>query len=177
MFERKQRVAIRLFENKKYLCTKTGRIYSLMDNHNFPRATPLLMKTKVKKMYERVMLSDYGRNRLYAGVHQLVWLFFRGEFDPKLQINHRDGNKLNNRLENLEVVTPKENTQHSLRLGLKPRDWNRRAFAKLTEEQVRKIKKHLEVRILPQAEIARMFGVDRTTVWHIKKGNSWKEVT
>jgi len=53
-------------------------------------------------------------------VHRLVWIYFKGLiYDDKLQINHIDGDKLNNTLENLEIVDNKTNTKHAILMGLR----------------------------------------------------------
>lgn len=51
--------------------------------------------------------------------HRLLALTFVEGFRVGLQVNHIDGNKLNNNLDNLEWVTAKENIRHAHRLGLK----------------------------------------------------------
>lgn len=63
--------------------------------------------------------------------------------ENKPQVNHIDGNKQNNSLENLEWVTNRENIKHAYKLGLAdPLTWNRRNNAKLTDEEVRFIRKN-----------------------------------
>ena len=52
-------------------------------------------------------------------VHRLVWECFVGEIPQGMQINHKDGNKSNNCLSNLELVTPKQNMSHAVETGLK----------------------------------------------------------
>lgn len=54
----------------------------------------------------------YKTNSLY--VHQLVWLAFKGEIPKGMTIDHIDGNKRNNKLENLELVTQSDNTKRML---------------------------------------------------------------
>ena len=52
-------------------------------------------------------------------VHRLVWLVFNGKIPKGYVINHMDGNKRNNRLSNLEMITHAENIQHAYNLSKK----------------------------------------------------------
>lgn len=49
----------------------------------------------------------------HIGVHRLVWLAWKGPIPNGYEINHRDGNKLNNCLDNLELMTRQQNMQHA----------------------------------------------------------------
>ena len=51
-------------------------------------------------------------------LHCIVWETFIGEIPDSMQINHIDGDKHNNCLENLELVTPSENMCHAWKMGL-----------------------------------------------------------
>lgn len=69
-------------------------------------------------------------------VHRVVWEAFNGVVPKGYQINHIDGVKSNNRLSNLELVTPLQNIQHAFSLGLKsgsPGETN--SMAKLTDDE------------------------------------------
>lgn len=52
-------------------------------------------------------------------VHRLVWLVFRGKIPKGYVINHIDGNKRNNKLTNLEMITHAQNIQHAYNLSKK----------------------------------------------------------
>lgn len=52
-------------------------------------------------------------------VHRLVITAFQGNYDPKLVVNHKDRDRSNNRLDNLELVTPSENIIHAINSGHK----------------------------------------------------------
>ena len=67
-------------------------------------------------------------------IHKLVALAFIPNLDNKPQVNHKDGNKLNNHIDNLEWVTAKENTNHAWRTGLF--ESKRLAISKAKSKQV-----------------------------------------
>lgn len=82
------------------------------------------------KGYERVEI--YGKN--YA-IHRLVAKYFIPNTENKPQVNHKDGNKLNNCISNLEWCTNKDNALHAAKTGL----WDAQ-FKKLKERNT-KVKK------------------------------------
>lgn len=86
-----------------YRCSDKGRIFSVRKN--------LVMKC-FKSVYEQALLSINGVHSCRT-VHSLVALTFIGPRPAKYQINHKDGNKHNNELSNLEYVTMSENMLHS----------------------------------------------------------------
>jgi len=67
--------------------------------------------------YWAVRIKTNEKWKMY-NIHRLVALAFLSNPYNKPQVNHRDGNKLNNRADNLEWVTSKENTQHAWDTGL-----------------------------------------------------------
>lgn len=68
--------------------------------------------------YERVCLFKMDRNRRFK-VHRLVAMTFIDKVDGKNQVNHKDGNKCNNYVDNLEWCTSKENVHHAKNTGLR----------------------------------------------------------
>ena len=76
----------------------------------------ILKKDKSRNYYE-VVLSQQGKTKKYA-IHRLVAEHFINNPKNKPQVNHKDGNKLNNNIENLEWVTVSENIKHSYTNGL-----------------------------------------------------------
>ena len=67
--------------------------------------------------YREVVLSD-GKERRCVRVHRLIMETFEGPCPKGFQVNHRDGDKLNNAHGNLEYVTSTENTHHAYKTGL-----------------------------------------------------------
>lgn len=82
-------------------------------------------------------------------------------------INHKNGNKGDNRASNLEWVSQKDNCQHSLSIGLTPIG-EEAYFAKITDEQSFEIYKLAHDGLLSQDKIAKIYGISQTTVSEIK---------
>ena len=76
-----------------------------------------MMKLNVKSGYYHVGLIN-NKNRSIFKVHRLVALAFIENIENKPEVNHKDGNKLNNSVKNLEFVTNKENQIHKFQSGL-----------------------------------------------------------
>ena len=76
-------------------------------------------------------------NKKMVRAHRAVWEAFNGKIPNGMQINHKNGIKSDNRLENLELNTPKQNTIHALRSGLFQRNHIKKLF---TEDEIRTIR-------------------------------------
>jgi hypothetical protein len=75
--------------------------------------------------YLMVELSQHGLGTNHL-VHRVVYEAFHGRIPPGMQINHRNGIKTDNWIENLEVVTPCGNIHHAMDMGLRRRNPRRR---------------------------------------------------
>lgn len=93
------------------------------------RTKGMMMRPFLHDGYQLVHLKGYGRRAMATPVHHIVAHAFLppppgpvGVGSDRYGINHKDGVKANNRADNLEWVTPRENNLHALRMGLrKPR--------------------------------------------------------
>lgn len=102
-------------------------------------------------------------------VHSLVWLQYRGEIPFKLEVNHMDGIKANNKLSNLELVTRSENLLHAFRIGLAKRIY------KIPIEQHEGLRKRLLATKISQRKLAKELRVSHTTIQEIVKLGLTKE--
>lgn len=110
-------------------------------------------------------------------VHRLVALAFIPAEDGKDFVNHKDGNKQNNVVDNLEWCTRSENMKHAYEYGLKNSNGVKNGRSKLTEEDVSFIRTH-HVRgdkDFGTTALARKFGVARQTISAVVSGQNWIE--
>lgn len=124
--------------------------------------------------YINACLSDGSGRKYQRGVHALVCEAFIGPRQKGIHVNHIDGNKKNNRLTNLEYVTPAENNRHANRTGLNPVECEDNPAAKLTNEQVIELRRRYSDEHKSLSELARAFGVSKTSVCDIVQGKNWQ---
>ena len=151
-----------------YTITSDGEIYS--DNSG-------KMKTRNKgnTTYQIInLMRENGKKKTFR-LHRLVLMAFNPiENMDKLEVNHKDGDKTNNKLENLEWCTSSENQTHAFRTGLQQaRRGQQSNFSKLTKEEIEDILKMRERGML-QREIAEKIGCTRSNISYILSNKTWQ---
>lgn len=144
----------------RYLVSNLGRVFS--------KITKKVLKQNLHPNGYFTLATKIGGRKGKAvcfKVHRLVALAFLPNIENKPFVNHIDGVKTNNNVNNLEWCTAKENTDHAIRTGLL--DYSKRIAVKvLNEEQIDFIKEKYTpfCREFGSRSLAKMFGVSKTTV-------------
>lgn len=110
-------------------------------------------------------------------VHRLVGAAFIPNLENKPQINHKNGIKSDNILENLEWVTVKENAIHAFKTGLRNSDHVRgikNYNNKLTENNILTIRRNIFNK--SQRQLAKEFKVSQVAIWKIMNRKTWKYI-
>ena len=156
-------------EKTKYMVSDYGNVYSKITDR-------LLTLSLNDAGYYRVNLTHNGKVYMKR-VHILVATAFIPNYDNKLTVNHKDGDKINNHVDNLEWATYAENTQHAFKTGLNkgPRGvLNAKCI--YTEEQIRHVCELLSTGKYSTSKIFKLTGVKALTIRHIRKKIRWKHI-
>ena len=100
----------RLKEFSDYCITNTGVLVSYKFN-KLKQIQPFSRGKLSERDYQKVHLYLNG-SRYVRYIHRLVWETYNGTIPEGYQINHKDLDKTNNHIDNLELVTLQQNIQH-----------------------------------------------------------------
>jgi hypothetical protein len=176
-----------------YQISSLGRIKSCerlaRARHGMIRIKEKILKLSVVKGYPYITLLKNGK-RVGFSIHRLIATAFIERIEGKTHVNHINGIKSDNRIENLEWCTHAENMRHAIEKGLKcnirsdnyneilksgrflPGSKNR--SAKLCEKQVSEIKN--SDRSITAVIIVKDYNISAGIVRRIRRGEIWKHI-
>lgn len=164
--------------------------YEVSDSGNIRSVDRLIVDSIGRKTFYKGTLLQPSKNRsgymminfrlngskLPVVIHRVVAKAFVDKVEGKDYVNHKDGDKENNKKENLEWCTSKENKEHSIKLGTtKIRFGEQSPNNKLTSTQVIDIKERL-INKETYKSIAEIFNVNYGTIGAIKNKLIWKHI-
>jgi len=153
----------------RYKVSPQGHIWSA---NNTSRTRAGFKKlTKNSKGYLKVGLARNGQTDTFL-VHRLVAEAFLPNPENKPQVNHINGIKTDNRVENLEWCTNGENMEHAKKEGLVNNKGSKNGKSKLTESQVLDIRRAL-MNGATVGSIAKQYNLNHVTISDIKYGRTW----
>ena len=157
----------------RYQINQLGEVRGLFSGHGKEPGT-VIRHQRNPKGYAQVGLHAADGSRKTHRIHRLVAVVFMGQPPDGLQINHKDGNKMNPSLGNLEYVTASANQRHAVENGLLlPQLGESHGQAKLTDGMVRFIRTSSESSYV----LGRRLGVSSSTIRRVRCGESWGHVS
>ena len=150
-----------------YQVSNYGRVKS------FHKGSTRILKPALNVQGYLFVILYNKRKTFHARLSRLVAKVFIPNLDNKPEVNHIDGNKLNNYVENLEWVTSSENSKHSFAVGLQIgiRGANR-SDSKLTNDEILFIRENSQN--LNGTQLAKLFNVSDSTISSIQRGQKYK---
>ena len=157
-----------------YQVSNHGRVKSLArskqnGHYVFPER---ILCPSMGNRYLHVCLCKDGR-RKNGKIHKMVAAAFLGE--SPLTVNHRNGIRTDNRLDNLELLTVTDNIRHAFEIGLRNQRGERNRRAKITADCVIEIRRRLAAGEMG-TRIARSLGITKNMVTKINTRRSWSHV-
>lgn len=167
----------KLYPNVKncYWINDQGEIYN--------KNTGNKISSKIERDgYVRVSLMKKGGGTTYVPIHRVFMMAFKPVIDmDKKQVNHIDGNKQNNSLDNLEWVTPKENIHHAIENNLTNFEYlqgEKTNLANYTEKDAKRVIELLKSNKYTDKEISLITGYPvRSFIAKIRRKETWKYLT
>lgn len=157
------------FENN-YQVSSLGRVRSIKEGKVH------LLKGYIRSNgYLQYCFWLNGQDSYHFGHRIVAKTFCEKEKDGELDVNHIDGDKLNNRVENLEWVTRQENVSHAIKNGLVDNKGSNHGLSKLKESDVVDIRR-LKGEGFSSKDLSEKFNVSTTTVNSIVAMKSWRHV-
>ena len=149
-----------------YSITENGDIFSY-------KSKKFLKPIKQKTGYLTINLYKDKKFKIYS-LHRLTAMAFITNTDNKPMVNHKDLNKWNNEINNLEWVTAKENIQHACNNGI--RCGSKNGNSKLNENQIKEIREKYKFRKYTYKMLSDEYGVMKHYIGRIINYNVWKTI-
>lgn len=158
-----------------YQVSNMGRVKSLdrISNHRLRKGKILSLKQKHNGYLEGAF-SLYGKRTMFLAHREVAKSFLKNSYSYET-VNHIDGNKINNMATNLEWLSIQKNIEHAFKTGLRSSTGEKNCKAKLTENDVIKIKE-LFLLGYSNSSIAKKYDVSEGAIWFIRNKKTWKHL-
>lgn len=157
----------------KYLVTRSGVIYSKRNNGGYYPLTPC----KNNRGYLHIGLHKNGK-RITRAIHRVIAAVFVPNVQGLNDVNHIDGDKHNNRADNLEWSNDSLNVSHAFKMGLlKPLKGEDNPRASLNDWEVLKIRESAKEN--PKGyttRLSKFYGVSPQIICNIVNRKTWRHI-
>lgn len=155
---------VKQISDRPYWVSKCGEIISTVKGY------PRLLRGGNSSGYRSLIITRGGPRDLLRH-HHLVMRYWVGPRPSGMVINHKNGIKTDNRLENLEYCTPRQNRDHA-KINRLYSSGSRCSWSKLKEEEVGLIREAHKIG-MSLNHLARAFRVSKKAILQVTKGRTW----
>lgn len=159
-----------------------GVIYHISSYGNIKGIRNKLLKQRLNQDGYMVVTLGNGKYRTVEAIHRLVARAFipKPNDKDKFEVNHKDCNRINNNVENLEWVTHKQNIEHAYKHNTMAqyvaRDGIKNGRATFNDDDIIEIRRLYNEESLSIAEITRRFNSSDSTISSIVHNQTWKHL-
>jgi len=151
-------------------CKKLKRCFNKSGNYTY-YTKEIILAPATERGYKRVRLQNKGKDEMRR-VHRIVAQAFLVNLDNKREINHINGDKSDNNVNNLEWVTSLENIRHARAMGLYPKmvqsNWHKEKLRNINSKQVIDINTNIIYKSATDA--CNILGIKKSTLIHYLVG-------
>jgi hypothetical protein len=152
----------------RYAVTEDGKVWSYKSG----RYIKAFLHRKGYPIYY-LSCGSRGQRKIMFG-HRLVALTYLANPKNLKEVNHRDCNKQNNHISNLEWCSRLENVQHAYKHNLVPiHRHEKHRNAKITMYTAQEVRRRYKEGGVYQRDLAREFGVSQRTIWNVIHHLNW----
>lgn len=167
-------IAWNLAEGNIIADTSTGKVYGVRGPGGIPYKHPKELTGSIVNGYRVVSIRNRG-TKLQCRVHRVIWIAQNGVIPDGFVIDHINNNKQDNRIDNLQLLTPQENSTKAKNDGLYVTGLDNKA-TKLDPDLKDEIAYLYEFSELSCRDLAEIYGVSKSRISQIVKEVGWTDI-
>lgn len=167
-------IAFNLAEKNIIADPVTGKVYGTRGPGGIPYNEPKELEGTEISGYKVVSIRN-GATKLQCRVHRIIWIAQNGIIPDGYCIDHINNNKLDNRIENLQLLTPAENSQKAAKDGLYKTGLDNKA-TKLDPDLKDEIAYLYHYTDFTQRQLADVYGISKSRINQIIKEIGWTDI-
>ena len=167
-------IAWNLAEGNIIANTKEGKVYGARGPGGIPYKTPKELEGTILNGYRVVSIRN-GATKLQCRVHRIIWIAEHGVVPEGYVIDHINNDKLDNRIENLQILTPQENSSKASADGLYKTGMDNKAtkLDPALKDEIAFLYQHSDI---TQRKLAEMYGISKSRINQIIKEIGWTDI-
>ena len=157
------------FRNTQYFISEDGKVFNKKG-----KQISIKIRKEPKSSFERAYISlNINKKQQHFTLSRIIAEVYIPNPDNLPQVNHKDGNPLNNHYSNLEWCNQSDNIKHAIKTGLKNMLGENNTSSKLTIKLVKEIRDLYSKGNISLRALAEKYNVSYTTIRYVVKRKTW----